>query len=96
VRGKPRATPLGGRRIGDAFWFAFLMRAISATYAVQAKYQGRQKSPCAAEWTLHRGAAHLLPDDDTRARIRELPAINNLGVRTFGTNLLTVRVDLIN
>ena len=42
----------------------------------------------------HSGTAHLLPEDDARARMRILPQYNNFGVRTFGTNLLTVRVDL--
>ena len=42
----------------------------------------------------HSGTAHLVPDDDAAARLRELPQFNSFGVRTFGTNLLTVRVDL--
>ena len=29
-----------------------------------------------------------------RVRLRELPQFNSFGVRTFGTNLLTIRVDL--
>ena len=40
------------------------------------------------------GTAQLLSDDDARARLRELPLFNSFGVRSFGTNLLTVRVDL--
>ncbi len=90
--GQPRTTPLGGRRIGDAFWFVSefgdksqYIRNIQADPSVRVRLKGR--------W--HRGTAHLLPDDDSRARMRELPPINNFGVRTFGTNLLTVRVDLI-
>jgi hypothetical protein len=35
-----------------------------------------------------------MPDDDSRARLRALPHLNSVGVRTFGTNLLTIRVDL--
>jgi hypothetical protein len=35
-----------------------------------------------------------VPDDDPHARLRELPQFNSFGVRAFGTNLLTVRVDL--
>jgi hypothetical protein len=42
----------------------------------------------------HIGTAHLVPEDDAQARLRELPQFNSFGVRTFGTNLLTVRVDL--
>lgn len=42
----------------------------------------------------HRGVAHLMPDDDPHERLKSLPQFNSFGVRTFGTNLLTVRVDL--
>ena len=40
------------------------------------------------------GVAHLLPDDDPRQRLRSLPRLNGVGVRTMGTDLLTIRVDL--
>ena len=43
---------------------------------------------------LSNGTAELVPDDDPHARLRELPQLNSFGVRTFGTNLLTIRVDL--
>ena len=89
--GRPRTTPLGGRRIGDAFWFVSefgdrsqYIRNIMANPNVRVRLKGR--------W--HRGTAVLLPDDDAKARMRDLPQYNNVGVRTFGTNLLTVRVDL--
>lgn len=89
--GEPRRTPLGGRRMGDAFWFVSefgeksqYVRNIQADPNVRVRLNGR--------W--HRGTAHLLPDDDARARMRTLPQYNNIGVRAFGTNLLTVRVDL--
>jgi deazaflavin-dependent oxidoreductase (nitroreductase family) len=89
--GQPRRTPLGGRRIGDQFWFVSefgersqYIRNIKADPHVRVRLRGR--------W--HSGVAHLLPDDDPRARLRELPAFNSFGVRTFGTDLLTVRVDL--
>ena len=42
----------------------------------------------------HNGTAQLVPDDDPHARLRKLPQLNSFGVRTFGTNLLTIRVDL--
>ena len=40
------------------------------------------------------GTAHLLDDDDPRARLRKLPAYNSFMVRLVGTNLLTIRIDL--
>jgi|SRR6516165_8438872 hypothetical protein len=49
---------------------------------------------------LHNGTAHLLPDDDPRERQRwranQLPfsAGNARAVRLFGTQLLSIRIDL--
>ncbi len=89
--GEPRRTPLGGRRTGDQFWFVSefgeksqYVRNIMADPRVRVRLNGR--------W--HTGTAYLLPEDDARARLRELPRFNSVGVRTFGTNLLTIRVDL--
>lgn len=88
--GEPRHTPLGGKRIGDQFWFVSefgeqsqYVRNIAANPRVRVRLRGRWRS----------GTAHLMPDDDAHARLRELPSFNSFGVRTFGTNLLTVRVD---
>ena len=90
--GQPRQTPLGGRRVGDQFWFVSqfgensqYVRNIKADPQVRVRLKGR--------W--HRGTAHLLPDDDPQTRMQSLPGFNNFGVRTFGTNLLTIRVDLV-
>jgi len=44
--------------------------------------------------TRRSGTAQLLPNADAKARLRELPQMNSFGVRSFGTNLLTVRIDL--
>ncbi len=89
--GEPRRTPLGGKRVGDQFWFVSefgeqsqYVRNIQANPRVRVRLHGK--------W--HGGTAHLVPDDDPRARLEELPQFNSLGVRTFGRNLLTVRVDL--
>jgi deazaflavin-dependent oxidoreductase (nitroreductase family) len=89
--GKPRRTPLGGSRVGDQFWFVSefgeksqYIRNIKANPHVRVRLRGR--------W--HNGTAQLLPDDDPHDRLRSLPQLNSYGVRTFGTNLLTVRVDL--
>ncbi|GAA4315323.1 nitroreductase family deazaflavin-dependent oxidoreductase [Streptomyces venetus] len=91
VSGLPRQTPVGGRRVGDSFWLVSefgersqYVRNIKADPRVRVRIRGR--------W--HTGTAHLVPDDDPVARLRLLPRFNGLGVRAFGTNLLTVRVDL--
>jgi deazaflavin-dependent oxidoreductase (nitroreductase family) len=89
--GQPRRTPLGGTIVGNEFWFVSefgeksqYVRNIQADPRVRVRLRGRWRS----------GTAHLVPDDDPQARLRELPQFNSFGVRTFGTNLLTVRVDL--
>ncbi|WP_369170094.1 nitroreductase/quinone reductase family protein [Streptomyces sp. R28] len=91
VSGLPRQTPVGGRRVGDSFWLVSefgdksqYVRNIKADPRVRVRIRGR--------W--HTGTAHLLPDDDPVARLRDLPRLNSAGVRALGTNLLTVRVDL--
>ncbi|MCL8013945.1 nitroreductase/quinone reductase family protein [Streptomyces sp. AS02] len=91
VSGRPRQTPVGGRRVGDSFWLVSefgeksqYVRNIKADPRVRVRLRGR--------W--HDGTAQLLPDDDPVARLRGLPRLNSAGVRAFGTNLLTIRVDL--
>ena len=89
--GQPRRTPLGGKLVGQQFWFVSefgdqsqYVRNIQADPRVRVRLRGTWRS----------GTAHLLPEDDARARLRGLPQFNSFGVRAFGTNLLTVRVDL--
>ncbi|MFI7008687.1 nitroreductase/quinone reductase family protein [Streptomyces sp. NPDC050145] len=89
--GLPRRTPVGGRRIGDSFWFVSefglksqYVRNIQADPKVRVRIRGR--------W--YEGTAQLLPDDDARARLRALPRMNSSAVRAFGIDLLTIRVDL--
>jgi deazaflavin-dependent oxidoreductase (nitroreductase family) len=89
--GEPRRTPLGGSRVGDQFWFVSefgeksqYVKNIKANPNVRLRLHGR--------W--HKGVAHLVPEDDPRARLKSLPQMNSFGVRTVGTNLLTIRVDL--
>jgi deazaflavin-dependent oxidoreductase (nitroreductase family) len=89
--GEPRRTPLGGKVVGNQFWFVSefgdqsqYVRNIQANPRVRVRLRGKWRS----------GTAHLVPDDDPHARLHSLPQFNSFGVRTFGTNLLTVRVDL--
>ncbi|WP_369235378.1 nitroreductase/quinone reductase family protein [Streptomyces sp. R21] len=89
--GLPRQTPVGGRRTGDTFWLVSeygeksqYVRNIKANPAVRVRIRGR--------W--HPGTAHLMPEDDPRARLRTLPRLNSTAVRALGTQLLTVRVEL--
>ncbi|WP_128431666.1 nitroreductase/quinone reductase family protein [Streptomyces cyaneus] len=89
--GLPRRTPVGGRRVEDSFWLVSefgersqYVRNIKADPRVRVRIRGR--------W--HTGTAHLLPDDDTTARLRALPRLNSAAVRVIGVGQLTVRVDL--
>ncbi|MFD7707745.1 nitroreductase/quinone reductase family protein [Streptomyces sp. NPDC059785] len=91
VSGLPRRTPVGGRRIGDAFWLVSefgeksqYVRNIRVNPRVRVRIRGR--------W--HEGTAHILPDDDPTARLRTLPRLNSAAVWVLGNELLTVRVDL--
>ena len=88
--GEPRRTPLDGSCIGDQFWFVSefgdksqYVKNIQADPQVRVRLKGK--------W--HSGTAHLVPEDDPHERLRSLPKFNSFGVRTFGTNLLTIRVD---
>ncbi|WP_037316029.1 nitroreductase/quinone reductase family protein [Amycolatopsis orientalis] len=89
--GVPRPTPIGGRLVGREFWIVSefgeksqYVRNIQADPHVRLRLKGR--------W--HTGTAHLLPDDDPRARLKALPRLNSAAVQAIGTNLLTIRVDL--
>ena len=101
--GKPRRTPVGDGHIGNQFWLvaehgmkAGYVRNISRNPQVRLKLRDGLK----LRW--HTGTAHLLPDDDPRERQRwlsaQLPgsAGNARAVRLFGTELLTIRIDLDN
>jgi deazaflavin-dependent oxidoreductase (nitroreductase family) len=89
--GQLRHTAIGGRVIDNAFWLvsehgehADFVRNIKADPAVRVRIDGQWRT----------GTAHLLPDDDPAARLRQLPQMNSAVVRVMGTDLLSVRVDL--
>lgn len=99
--GKGRRTPVGNGRIGDQFWIvaehgtnAGYVRNIARNPRVRLKLRDGLRS----RW--HTGTAHSLSDDDPLERQRWLAgqvrgsARNAAAVRLFGTQLLTVRIDL--
>ena len=99
--GKLRRTPVGNGRFGDQFW-------IVAEHGRKSGYvRNIEANPCVrlklgdgirARW--HTGTAHILSDDDPRKRQEWLSknvrgaGRNAAAVRFFGTELLTVRIDL--
>ncbi|HEX2411293.1 MAG TPA: nitroreductase/quinone reductase family protein [Solirubrobacteraceae bacterium] len=89
--GRPRRTPVGRSLDGDTCWIvaehgrkAGYVRNIHADPSVRIKIGRRWRT----------GTAHVVPDDDPRARQRAMPVVNAAAVRLMGTDLLTVRVDL--
>lgn len=98
---QPRRTPVGNGRVGGEFWLiaehgkkAGYVQNIATNPRVRVKLRDGLR----ARW--YRGTAHLLPDDDPRERQRWLAkqisgsASNAAAVRFFGTQLLSVRIDL--
>ena len=99
--GKPRRIPVGNGHLGQEFWLiaehgrnAAYVRNILANPRVRLKLNEGLR----ARW--HSGTAHILSDDNPRERQRwlaqRLPgsASNAAAVRFFGTQLLTIRIDL--
>jgi deazaflavin-dependent oxidoreductase (nitroreductase family) len=99
--GKPRRTPIGDGRVGSEFWVvaehgmkAGYVRNIESNPRVRLKLRDGLR----ARW--YTGHAHLLPQDDPQERQRWLSqqkrgsASNAAAVRLFGTQLLSVRIDL--
>ena len=92
MTGQLRRNPVGNGLVGNTFWIvaehglrAHYVRNISANPNVRVRVGGRWRS----------GTAHLMPDDDPRQRQRQLGRwFNTFVVRTMGTDLMTVRIDL--
>jgi deazaflavin-dependent oxidoreductase (nitroreductase family) len=99
--GKPRRTPVGNGRVGSQFWIvAEHGRKAGYVCNIESNPRVRVKLRQGLFGRWHSGTAQVLPTDDPRDRqrwlARELPssASNARAVRLFGTQLLTVRIDL--
>jgi len=98
---KPRRTPVGDGHIGNQFWLV-AEHGMKAGYVrnIERDPHVRLKLREGFRFRWHAGTAHLLSDDDPRERQRwlanQLPssAGNARTVRLFGTQLLTIRIDL--
>jgi deazaflavin-dependent oxidoreductase (nitroreductase family) len=90
--GQPRRTPVGDGLRGEHFWIvtehgydAAYVRNIQADPRVRVNVRGRWRP----------GTAHILPDDDPRARLKTLRRpVNDTMLRAVGTRLLVIRIDL--
>lgn len=91
--GRPHATPVGNGVRGDTLWLV-------AEHGVHADYVRNIEANPRVRVKVGRGAwrpgtAHLLPDDDALQRLRLIGRpVNAAAVRIFGSQLLSVRVDL--
>ena len=99
--GKPRRTPVGDGRIGNQFWLV-AEHGVKAGYVRNIEHDPhvRLKLREGLRYHWRTGTARLLLDDDPRERQRwlatQLPgtAGNARVVRLFGTELLSIRIDL--
>ena len=99
--GKVRRTLVGAARIGKQFWIV-AEHGMNAGYVRNIAHNPRVRlklrEGLRAHWLT--GTAHVISDDDPRERQRwlasQLPSTvaNAAAVRLFGTELLTVRIDL--
>jgi len=99
--GKLRRTPVGDGRIGGQFWIVAehgMNEGYVRNIAHNPRVRLKLREGLRGRW--YTGTAHLLSDDNPRARQRWLAgqvpgsARNAAAVRLFGTQLLTVRIDL--
>jgi hypothetical protein len=92
---------VGSGRVGNQFWI-IAEHGINAGYvrniARNPRVRLKLRDGLRARW--YTGTAHLLPDDEPRERQCWLAAQllssarNAAAIRLFGTQLLTVRIDL--
>ena len=99
--GKARSTPVGDALVGRQFWIV-AEHGMKAGYVRNIKQSPRVRlklrEGLRARW--HTGTAHLLWNDDPHAHqgwlVDQVPgsSMNAAAVRLFGTDLLSVRIDL--
>jgi deazaflavin-dependent oxidoreductase (nitroreductase family) len=90
--GEPRRVPVGDGLRGRHFWIvaehgrhAHYVRNIERDPRVRVNVRRRWRS----------GTAHILPDDDPRARLRALKRpLNDAGLRAMASEMLVIRIDL--
>jgi deazaflavin-dependent oxidoreductase (nitroreductase family) len=90
--GKPRVVPVGNGLRGEHFWIV-TEHGSEAGYVRNLQADPRVRVNVGGRWRA--GTAHILPDDDPRARLRELRRpLNDTVLLAVGTRQLVIRVDL--
>jgi deazaflavin-dependent oxidoreductase (nitroreductase family) len=90
--GEPRQVPVGKALEGDTLW-VIAEHGLRSAYVRNIQADPRVRVRIGRRWRS--GTAHVLADDDWRARQRRIPnRLNSAVVRAMGTEHVTVRVDL--
>ncbi len=89
--GQARRTPVGPSVEGDVVWIV-AEHGRRAGYVRNIEADPRVRIRLGRRWRA--GVARVVPEDDVRARQREMPRLNATVVRAMGSELLTVRIDL--
>jgi deazaflavin-dependent oxidoreductase (nitroreductase family) len=90
--GQPRRIPIGNGLRGDQFWIV-TEYGYCADYVKNIQKNPRVRVKVGRRWRS--GTAHIMPEDDTKARLRMLRRpVNDALVRAVGTEHLTIRIDL--
>ncbi|MGI8594499.1 MAG: nitroreductase/quinone reductase family protein [Solirubrobacteraceae bacterium] len=92
LSGQPRRVPVGNGLRGECFWIV-TEHGWGADYVKNIQKDPRVRVKVGRRW--YEGAAHVLPEDDPRERLRWLRRpVNDALLRAVGTEQLTVRIDL--
>ena len=92
VSGRPRQVPVGDGLRGSHFWIV-AEHGRHADYVRNIERDPRVRVKVGRRW--HTGTAHVLPDEDPRARLRRLRRpLNDAGLIVMATEMLVVRIDL--
>jgi deazaflavin-dependent oxidoreductase (nitroreductase family) len=90
--GQPRRVPVGNGLRGEHFWIV-AEHGRHAAYVRNLERDPRVRVKVGRRW--HAGTAHVLDDDDPRARLRSLRRpLNDAGLVLMASEMLVVRIDL--
>ena len=92
VSRQPRRVPVGNGLRGAHFWIV-TEHGRHADYVRNIERDPRVRVKVGRRW--HTGTAHVLADEDPRARLRWLKRpLNDAGLVVMATEMLVVRIDL--
>ena len=90
--GEPRRVPVGDGLRGRHFWIV-AEHGRHANYVRNIERDPRVRVNVRRRWRT--GTAHLLPDDDPRARLRRLKRpLNDAALVLMASEMLVIRIDL--